>query len=166
MLYCCCNMVRNRCNYFSFWAIFCFFIPLTAQKIKILWKWKKHLEISLIYTSVPKIMIICCTVPEIWCVRCTYFSFWATFCPFTHPTAQKIKILQKLKKHLNISSLYIYVPKTMIRWCKVPEIWCATDRQKKWHTEVGDPPKKRGLKVYPSKKWKPYNWEVLALKES
>ena len=98
--------------------------------------------------------------------RCTYFSFWATFCPFTHPTAQKIKILQKLKKHLDISSFYIYVPKTMIRWCKVPEIWCATDRQKKWHTEVGDPPKKRGLKVYPSKKWKPYNWEVLALKES
>ena len=34
----------------------------------------------------------------------------------------------------------------MIRWCKVPEIWCAmdgwTDGWKKWHTVVGAPPKK------------------------
>ena len=35
----------------------------------------------------------------------------------------------------------------MIRWCKVPEIWCAmdgwTDGWKKWHAEVGAPPKKK-----------------------
>ena len=67
MLYCSWDMVCDRCNcYFSFWAIFCPFTPLTAQKIKILKKWKKHLEISSFYTSVPKIMIICYTVPEIW----------------------------------------------------------------------------------------------------
>ena len=36
----------------------------------------------------------------------------------------------------------------MIKWCTVPEIWCATerdgqtDRWKKWHIEVGAPPKK------------------------
>ena len=29
-------------------------------------KWKKCLEISSFYTSVPKIMILCHTVPEIW----------------------------------------------------------------------------------------------------
>ena len=29
-------------------------------------EWKKALEISSFYNSVPKIMIICCTVPEIW----------------------------------------------------------------------------------------------------
>ena len=57
--------------YFSFWAIFYPFTPLTAQKIKMKkkkkWKKKKCLEIS-VYTSVPKIMIIYCTVPEIWCM--------------------------------------------------------------------------------------------------
>ena len=36
---------------------------------------------------------------------------------------------------------YICVPKNMIRWCMVPEIWCATDGQKKWHIEVGALPK-------------------------
>ena len=59
------DMVRDRCNrYFSFWAIFCPLTPLTAQKIKILKKWKKHLEISSFYISVPKIMTRWCTVPK------------------------------------------------------------------------------------------------------
>ena len=36
------DMACDRCNcYFSFWAILCPFIPLTAQKIKILKKMKK-----------------------------------------------------------------------------------------------------------------------------
>ena len=35
MLYCSWDMARDRCNcYFSFWAIFCPFTPLTVQKIK------------------------------------------------------------------------------------------------------------------------------------
>ena len=41
----------------SFWTVFCPFTPLpplTAQKMKISKKWKKHLEISSFYTSVPK----------------------------------------------------------------------------------------------------------------
>ena len=57
-------MVRDRCNYFSFWAIFCTFIslppPLTAQKIKIKKKNEKNPRdiITLqLYTCVPKIMI-------------------------------------------------------------------------------------------------------------
>ena len=62
------------------------------------------------------------------CDRCNcYFSFWAIFCPFTPLTAQKIKILKKWKKYLEISPFYIWVPKIMIRWCMVPEIWCVTD---------------------------------------
>ena len=68
MLYCSWDMVCDRCNcYFSFWAIFCPFIPLTAQKIKILKKWKNCLEISSFYICVPKIMIRWCMVTEIWC---------------------------------------------------------------------------------------------------
>ena len=67
MLYCSWDMACDRCNCsFSFWAIFCPFTPITARKMKISQNWKKFLEISSFYTSVPKIMIICYTVPEIW----------------------------------------------------------------------------------------------------
>ena len=62
------DMVHDRCNcYFSFWAIFCLFTPIKAQKIKTLKKWKKQLEISLFYICAPKIVIRWCTVPEICC---------------------------------------------------------------------------------------------------
>ena len=41
ILYCLWDMAQDTCNcYFSFWATFCPFTPLTAQKIKI-WKKKK-----------------------------------------------------------------------------------------------------------------------------
>ena len=53
--------------HFSFWAISYPFTLLTAQKIKISKKWKKHLEISSFYTCLPKIMIKWCTVPKEWC---------------------------------------------------------------------------------------------------
>ena len=67
MLYCSSDMVRDGCNcYFSFWAIFCPFTPITAQKIKISKQWKTHLETSSFYTSVQRITIIWLTVPEIW----------------------------------------------------------------------------------------------------
>ena len=59
--------------------------------------------------------------------RCNYFLVLAIFCPFTPRTAQKINILKKWEKHLGILSFYKCVPKIMIRWCTVPEIWCVTD---------------------------------------
>ena len=69
MLYCSLDMARDRCNcYLSFWAIFCPFISLTAQKMKISMKWIKCLKILSFYTIVPKIMIIGYTVPEISCM--------------------------------------------------------------------------------------------------
>ena len=84
--------------------------------------------------------------------RCNcYFSFWDIFCPFTPLTAQKIKILKKWNTCLKISSFCICVPKIMIRWCMVSEVWCAmcrqtdrrvdrwTDGWKKWHIEVVAP---------------------------
>ena len=55
-----------RQNFFVILGYFWSFSSLTIWKIKILKKWKKHLEISSFYTSAPKIMIICYTVPEIW----------------------------------------------------------------------------------------------------
>ena len=36
---------------------------------------KKHWEISLFYTSVPKIMIICYTVREVWCMTDVIVNF-------------------------------------------------------------------------------------------
>ena len=143
------DMVCDRCNcYFSFWDIFCLFTPQTTQKIKILKKLKKS----------PRDIIILkiCTknydqmMYGSWDMMhdgCNYFSVWAIFCPFTPLTTQKIKILKKWIPCLEISSFYIRVPKIMIRWCTVPEIWCVTDgrtdRQKEWHIEVGAPPNKK-----------------------
>ena len=59
MMYGSWDLTCDRQNLLSFWAIFCPFIPLATQKIKILKKWRKHLQISSLHKSVPKIMIIC-----------------------------------------------------------------------------------------------------------
>ena len=79
------DMVHDGCNYFWFWAIFCPFTYLTAQKIKILKKWKNHLEISSFYIYVPKIMIRWCLVPVIWCVTyvivISHFGLFFTLLP-------------------------------------------------------------------------------------
>ena len=133
MLYYSWDMVRDRCNYFSLWVIFYHFTSLTAQRIKILKKWKKYLEISSLYTSVPKIIIICYSVLEIWRMIDVIIFHFGLF--FALLTAQKIKILNKWKKHLEMSSFYICVPKIMIRWCMVPEIWCAMERWTDGQTE-------------------------------
>ena len=67
-LYCSWDMAHDRCNcYFSSWAIFCPFNPLTAKKIKISKNWKKHPEVSSFYTCVPENMIKWCIVPATWC---------------------------------------------------------------------------------------------------
>ena len=128
MVYASWDMVRDECNYFLLWAIFCPFTPVTSQKIKILKKMIKSLEISSFYICVPKIMIRWCMLPEIWCVmNVIIFLLWAILCPFTPETSRKNKILKKMKKTLEISSFYICVPQIMIRSCTVPEIWCVTD---------------------------------------
>ena len=122
------DMVYDRCNcHFSFWAIP--LPPLKAKKSIFLKKWKKksgNIIILEIWTKNYDQMMY-----GSWDMvhdRCNcYFSFWANFCPFTPLTAWKIKILKKWKKHLEISSFCIRVPKMMIRWYTVPEIWCVTD---------------------------------------
>ena len=93
-------MVRDRCSYFSFWAIFCPFTPLTARKINIKKKKRKrrkHLEISSFYTSVPKIMIICYT--EIWHVTDVIVIFhFGLFFDLSPPNSLKNQNLKKMKK--------------------------------------------------------------------
>ena len=96
MLYCSWDMARGRCNcYFSFWAIFFPFTLLTTQKMKISKKWKqKHLDISLFYTSVPKIMVICYNVPEIWRMADVIFIF-PPFYPLNSPKNENFKKMKK-----------------------------------------------------------------------
>ena len=101
-----------------------------------------------------------CMIHGIWSTTDRIFShsgpFFALLPPLTQPppapspppanlTTQRTKILKKWKKQLEISSFYTGVSKIMIRWCTVPEIWCADGRTnglEKWHIEVGAPPKK------------------------
>ena len=53
------------------------------------------------------------------------FVILGHFCPFAPLTTRKIKILKKLKKGLEISSFYTCVPKMMIIWFMVSEIWIS-----------------------------------------
>ena len=58
-----------------------------TRKIRLFKKWKKLLEKTSFYTSVPKIIIICYTVPEIWCVRGVIVIFhFRLFFAFLTPT--------------------------------------------------------------------------------
>ena len=129
MMYCSWDMVCDRCNcYFSFWAIFSTFTPLKAQKIKILKKWKKCLDISSFYMCTKNCDQIMYSSWDMVHDRCNCcFSFWAVCCPFTPQQPKKPKFWKNEKNFLEISSFYICIPKIMIRWCTVPEIWCMTD---------------------------------------
>ena len=94
MLYCFRDMVCDRCYwYFSFWAIFCPFIPLTAPKNENSKKTKKtNGDIIILHkcTKDHDHMLYC--FRDMVCDRCYwYFSFWAIFCPFIPLTAQKMK---------------------------------------------------------------------------
>ena len=136
----------------SFWAIFCPFTSLTAQNIKILKKWKKYLEISSCYISVPKLWS-----DDVWFLRWwhlqIFFSFFQNFDFWVMgDNNPKNQNFEKMKKHLVISSFYICVPKIIIRWCTVSQIWCMMagqmdgqmNERKKWHIEVGAPPQNIG----------------------
>ena len=100
MMYGSSDMECTGQNVLLFWTIFCPFDSLTTEKIKILKKWKKSLEISSSYISVQKLMIRWCTVPEIWCITdvIVISHFGLFFVVLTPLTARKIKILKKWKK--------------------------------------------------------------------
>ena len=75
---------------------FCSFTLLTTRKVKILKKWKKHLEMSSFYTGAPKNhdhMMYASSDME--CDRHDFLSFWVIFCPFTPLLTPKIKIWKK-----------------------------------------------------------------------
>ena len=56
-----------------------------------------------------------------------FFVILSHFFPFYPQTTWKIKILKKWKKYLEMSSFYKCVPKIIIIWCMLPEIWSVAD---------------------------------------
>ena len=117
-------IVRDGCNCsISFGAIFYPVTALTAQKkqppggIIILHKCTKN----------PDHMLHCSW--DMACDRCNCnFLFWAIFA-ILPLTAQKIKTSKNKNKKTPGDIIYTFIPKTMIRWCTVPQIWCTIDRQ-------------------------------------
>ena len=71
---------------------------LTTQNIKILKKFKKHLEISSFYTNASKIMIICHTATEIWCVTHVIIFHFGPLFTLLPPNCPKNEDFQKMKK--------------------------------------------------------------------
>ena len=75
---------RNRQKLLSFWVLFCRFLPLTNQKIKILKKWKKTpRDIIILHLSTTNDNHIMYGFWDMKFIRQNLFSFWTTFCPFT-----------------------------------------------------------------------------------
>ena len=94
-------MMDDRCNYSSFWAIFCSFSNLTARKIKIKKKVKKTPEEIIILYKCNKNHhhMVYCSLDMVR-DRCNcYLSFWAIFCPFTPLKAKKNQDFYKMKKN-------------------------------------------------------------------
>ena len=123
MIYGSWDMKHNRLNFLSFWTIFCPFTSLKTWKIKILKKWKQQKKML-----GDIIILYMCTINEnhmmygSWDMeydRPFFFSFWTILCLFTPLTSQKIKILKKEKKHLEIS-FYTSVPKIMMIYYTFP----------------------------------------------
>ena len=69
-------------NFLSFRGHFLSFNPLKTWKIKILKKWKKHLEMPSFCICVSKIMILWCMLPDIWSVTDIFFVILGHFLPF------------------------------------------------------------------------------------
>ena len=126
-------MYHNRQNYLSFWANFCPFTPnklenqnfekmkttsgdiviLQTNTIKDSHKWKLYDVWFLRY----------------WAWQTEFFLILDNFLPFYSPslTTQRIKILKKWKKQLEISSFYTSLLYMTIIWYMVPGIWGTTD---------------------------------------
>ena len=125
----------DRQNFLSFWTVFLPFYSPENPKSQDFEKMKK---------TAGDIILHKCTKNHDHMLHCSwdtlrdgcnsYFLFWASFCPFIPPTTKKIKICKKWKKREEIS-FYTCVPKIMITWCTVPEIWCAMDGQTDGQTD-------------------------------
>ena len=94
----------NRQKRLPFWVLFCPFIPLTNQKIKILRKWKTTPgDIIILNLSTMNDNHIMYGSWDMGFNRQNLFSFWTIFCPFS----EKSKFWKK--KHGDIISLHLCI---------------------------------------------------------
>ena len=91
--------LRYKVQRTKFFVILGHFLPFDPPN-------PNNCQILSFYTCVPQTTITWCMVPEISSTTDNFLSFWAIFCPFTPVIIQKIKILKKIKKCLEILSLY------------------------------------------------------------
>ena len=133
-----------KTGFFSFCNIFGHFTPLTTQKMK-----KKSLQISSFYKSGLKIMIKCYTVPEIWFVTDVIFIFH--FRLFFFLKMNDIIILHLCTKNYDkmMYGSWDIACNGRTDRCTDTNRWRdrQMDRQKRWHIEVGVPPKKIVSKI-------------------
>ena len=135
-----------------FFVILDHFLPFYNPNINILKKLSKCLEILSFYTSVPKIMIICYTVPEIQHMMDVNVIFhFGPFFALLQP--QKWKFQKKKRKKKTPGDVIIlhmctknYDQVMYGSWEMVCKGWA--DGQKKWHIEVGAPPKNKNKKLF------------------
>ena len=124
----------QQTDFFVTLGHFLSFYPTNNSKNQNSEKLKKCLEIPSFYTSGSNNHM------QVWQVMDIRYSRWwiwflffilGYFLPFFTPSVPKIKIWKKMKTSGDIIILHNYtgVPKIMITWCTVPEIWWGMDRQ-------------------------------------
>ena len=91
-----------------FGSSFAFLPPLKPEKSEFWKKWKKLLQITSFYIYIQNHMIYSSWDTE-WDGQ-NFFFILGHFLPFHPLTTQKIKLLKKRKKQLEIFSFYICVP--------------------------------------------------------
>ena len=143
--------LRYRVRQTEFFVILGYFLPftlLTTLKIKILKKWKNHMELSSFYTCLLKMTIIWCMVPETWSVTDRMCSHFGPFFAFlAHCWPWKLKFGKKSK---NTWRYHQFTHVYQKLWSD--DVWFLrygvrrtdrwTDKWKKWHIEVRAPPRK------------------------
>ena len=145
----------QQTEFLSFWAIFCLFTPLTIQKIKIFQIQKRHLKISWFYTSVPKTMIIYhdYLLYFSWHVACEGCDYYFSIFALLHALQlKKLKLRKKNNKKTPRDFIILHIctknhDQMMCSSCDddgARQMVRQIDRDgwKKWHIEVGAPPKK------------------------
>ena len=141
------DMEHNGQNVLWFWTIFWPFTPppphptpkirniFPTQKIKISKKWKNDWRYYL-FTHVYNKW----RSNDVWFLRCgvwqIFFVISDHFLPFYTPNCLKNQKNLKMRKNTWRYHHFTCVPKIMITWCWVSEIWCATERWTDGWTDV------------------------------
>ena len=125
------RFLRYGAQQAEFLVTLCLFLPLYPTnnlRNKNLKKRKENLEISSFYKYVPQMTIIWYMALEIWSATDRISFHFGPLFALLPPDTQKIKILIKWKKRLEISSFYKGVPQINTIWRMVPETWSPKDR--------------------------------------